>query len=253
MKAITKTVLRAEKTIRVVVSTLREHRDVFAGGLDESFRAFLDAGGAMPDFAGMADLMVARLEATGRALFAADLARTNEKAIDSTLRSRRDKVALELYGEIVALKGTVRHVYGPLGVEVLGFARRLEEDAVTVLWQAERLLGRLADPELRLPPPRASSLAIDPAAVARSLTPKLEALRGLVDRLDAETSRTDTAQLTKNAAVETYKRDVVQITRAAVALFRLIGRDDIADRLAPLAGRSLRRGRQAALPGVITS
>lgn len=253
MKALTKSVVRAEKTVRSVVSALREHRDAFAGGLDESFRPFLGAGGAMPDFAGMAELMAARLEATGRALYAADLARTDEKSVDSVWRYRRDEVALELYGEIVALKGTVKHVYGPLGVEVLGFARRLEEDAVTVLWQTERLLGNLADPELRLPPPRASSLAVDPAAVARALTPKLAALRGLIDRLDAETSRTDTAQLTKNAAVATYKRDIMQITRAAVALFRLIGRDDIADRLAPLAGRSLRRGRQAALPAATSS
>lgn len=253
MPALSKRPLRAEKAIRVVAATLRENRGVLNDGLTELFRPYLGEDEASPDFSRLPDLMARCLEDTHRTLLSADRTKLDELADDSGLRKRRDALARDLYRELVALKGAIRSGHGAEGVAILGFARRLGRDPVVVLRQMQRIVANLGNPERPLPAPKVAGTGVRPEEITRSLEPKVEALRDVLRRLDAELRETDTAQLGKNAALEQYRRVIRSLAGVAVAFFRLIGRDDLADRIPPVVRRSFRRGRRAQAPAPPTS
>lgn len=245
MAALTKEALRAEKAIRHVSSTLHENRDVLGEGITQILQPYAADGTTVPQFEVVADLLVSFLQDLRRGVVQADLTRFGENVIDSELRSRRDQASAELYGEIVALKGTVRSAHGPEGVRNLGFAAELGRDPVQVLGQTELLLGNLGKP---LPPPKVAGTGIDPEAVKQSLEPKFEALRAVLDLLDLEQKETVTAQLVKNSTLADFRRIIANLARTTVGLFRLIGRDDIADRIPRAVRRGTRRGRDDQAP-----
>lgn len=253
MAALSKAALRSERAIRVVSSTLRENRGVLDGGLTEFFQPYLGEGELMPVFSTVADLMARSLEDTNRTLVEADRSKLDEFALDSALRRRRDSVASNLHREIVALKGAVASGHGLEGLSVLGFARELVLEPIVVLRQTQRILVNLADPDKPLPAPVVPGTGIRPEEVTQSLEAKFEELRGILQQLDAERRETDTAQIVKNETVDKTRRVIVNLARATEAFFRLIDRDDLANRIPAVVRRALRRGRSGRAPEPTTS
>jgi len=248
MAALSKEALRADKAIRHVSSTLRENRDVLGDGVTQLLRPYAGEGLSVPEFSGVVDLMVAFLESLGREVVRVDQGKLDENAVDSTLRTRRDASSEELYRELVVLKGAVRSAHGPDGVTILGFAQRLGRDPVVVERQTQRLLTNLGNPEKPLPAPLVAGTGIDPEAVRQSLEPKLAALSEVLRLLEGEQEETVTAQLAKNSILADYRRIIVNLARTAEALFRLIGRDDLADRIPKVVRRSIRRRNEEPTP-----
>ncbi|HEX9734073.1 MAG TPA: hypothetical protein VGG06_19045 [Thermoanaerobaculia bacterium] len=253
MTALSRQALRADKAIRDVTATLRENRDVLGDGVTQLLQPFAGEGQTVPGFSAVVDPMVNLLESLGRDVVLADQGKLDENAVDFVLRARRDAASAELYREIVALKGAVRSAHGPEGVKILGFAQELRPDPVLVERQAERLLANLGNPERPLPPARAAGTGIDSEAVRQSLTPKHAALQGVLRLLEGETKGTVTAQLTKNSTMADYRRMIVSLARTVEGLFRLIGRDDLADRIPTAVRRGIRRRREETPPPAQTT
>ena len=81
--------------------------------------------------------------------------------------------------------------------------------------------------------------------MAAKLEPELSELGDLVGDRHEENRKGADVRLRRRRALEEFDRDVRAIVRTAQGLFRLAGRDDLADRFQPILQRVSRKTRKA--------
>jgi hypothetical protein len=173
----------------------------------------------------------ARLEHVTDGLVKADQAHTNELADDDEVRRDRDERTVDMKDLLGALRSNLIRNYGSAVAGAYGFGATLPDDAPALLLLAGNVENLLRTRAL-VEPPKNKSLKVDAQLAADDIRDAAAALRAAVDGIEREKRE---AQLTLGA-----KNDALTSWGAAdgtAAIFALVGRTDLAQRVRPTARR----------------
>lgn len=173
------------------------------------------------------------------------LARSEEKRVlernqDAQLRIDRGEAVAEVRRLLVGLRQKVTGGYGKKeGEAFLGLHGPTSRDPLTLQRQARAVLDRLQDRPL--PKPRFKGVTLDRAQWRELLEPPVEKLEDLLLQLDKDTMESRTAGDFKQRDLERHDHDVHWTARWLVAVFSLIGHENVAQKMFPTSRARVRR------------
>ncbi len=225
------------------------YTEEISNGYSSYVSPLLEEGEVAPDIGLQLQLMKRSL-AQGRER----LKNFNDPVFVQTHEEARVRAELErrqnaLDAKIRLARHICRGFYGRAGVERLGLkedpprsAPRLHEHGVTVKASLEK-------PDLGLEPlmsiDTGEGVAPPQAQIAAQLEPELSELGELVGERHQENRRTTDVRLQRKRAIQEFDRELRAVVRTTQGLFRLAGRDDLAERFRPILQRVVRRIRKA--------
>lgn len=156
-------------------------------------------------------------------------------------RRQRDEATTQLYTALVGVRQIAEGLYGDGTEELLRLGGPVSQNPVVLLRQAQRVVARLADPEVPRPERRVVS-AYDESEWVEQLGPPIEALEQVLSRLRSSLRRTESTLKAKNEALAAYDLAFGRVSRFMEALFDLAGLPSFASRLRPPIGRRASAG-----------
>ncbi len=223
-----------QKSVADVLSTHRRFARSTARALDDLVAPVLRPAKPAPDFVYLQRLLADSLELRWRRLAEADEASDDARARRHVQIVARDGEVALLYRELVDLRTVVRGRFGAApSKSFIGLRGATSRDPRVLLRQAERAVARLRDAR-RTPPP--SKLPPSPAVRRRWAAPVAEvarALRATVDRVTTGVKVADAARLERRRSLESFNDAFVLIAGLFEAVYRLVGRPDLAEVVRP--------------------
>lgn len=229
--------LRLDATLS---NALRTHEKVLTEELGELLDPYLEEGERLelPTLFRALDRMILDRKE--------QLARSEEKRVlernqDARLRIDRGEAMDEVRRLMVALRQEVTGAYGKKQGEVfLGLdGQHTSRDPLTLQRQARTVLDRLED--YPLPKPKFKGVTLDRAHWNELLEPPVEKLEEILEQLSRDTMETTTAVSSKQNELERHDHDVHWTARWLVAVFSLIGHENVARKMFPTSRARVRR------------
>lgn len=223
-----------------------------AEGYSDFVAPLLEEGESAPDIRLQLEILkrgVARGRERLRTIGGGVVEQTHEDdKVRAELERRQDRV-----GDKLRL---VRHVcrgfFGASGVERVGLRKEPPRGAVRLLEQAQMVKASLEKPDLGLEPlielETGEGVATPQAQLASELEPELSELAELVGDRHHENRKNADVRSRQRRMIREFDRDVRAIVRMAQGMFRLAGRDDLAERFRPILRRVIRRINKAGPP-----
>lgn len=225
------------KDVQAVNASVETHGAAVAAGIVAALAPLLREGETMPDVAFFFELVGRKMVQEAGELSAADDAHEAELADDPPWRAKRDAASTAVRGTLVDLRDAVTTAHGPDAARLLALADPPSFEPTVLAEEAPRVLGKLRDETLALPPPKRRGVKVDLGEIAEDIDAGLgelaEAL-AVLRREGRESERTVTA---KHRALAAFDAVVGPGTALIVAAFRLGGRGDLADRVVPAAAK----------------
>lgn len=230
-----KMVTDAVKFAEIVRASVETHRGDIAAALTELLSPMLKSGEHMPDAALLLTLIARLLESRSVELSTADDLNDSELADDPPLREKRDRAADQVRGVLVDLRDAVATAHGETAPGLLGLSDPPSFDPAVLLQEGERVREKLSDPKFKLPASkRRRGIKVDLDAFATDLEPGLGDLRDAIGALRREARESEQTMSAKRRALTAYQSVLSPGVGTIVELFRLGGRDDLADRVRPV-------------------
>lgn len=169
---------------------------------------------------------IGRVIAADKLLFAANAA--HQIAVKT-----RDQNALVLGRQVSAVRGACRSLFTDLTVEEYGFDKRTAQDPVPLLVQTDRVVDHLESGEAKGSGTLFTDDDFEPAKYAGHLRGSADKVRSSLDEV-AETRRhAEQEMLEKMAITDEYDNLFLHGARLFESYCRLIGKQELADRLRP--------------------
>lgn len=207
------------------------HRPALVKALAQLFQQDLEEGQPLPNVDLFLDGLVRRLRRALRELVEAEQTHLAEIADDGIHRDRRDEAARDLRDVVFNWRPVIRAVFGERKAEEAGFERRIADHPLALLRQTERLLARFRDPEFELDATRFDGVAVTRERIVEQLESPARQLRQAIDDVTSEQTKAHGTKVAKDQAMTHFDH----VYRAFVNLFdpafRLIGEDELAERL----------------------
>jgi len=233
-----KLVTQREKTSTFVESSMDRYGARASLSLAEKLRPYTDDSTPEVDINALFQLLSRALGDAREELIAADEVRVIEQGDDIEPRRRRDAAASVVSQHVSDLRAVAERLFGTgASVELLRVDGRTSRDPVILHRQAQRILQRLADPDVEWPESR-YEIQISLQGCAEELRPHVEALGIALDDLRRVQKRSEDNMLAKTEAMEAYDLTYLSVSRIAEAIFRFTGYGKVADRLRPSRRRS---------------
>ena len=232
-------VLRRLRLDATVSNALRTHEKVLTEKLEELLTPYLEEGERLelPTLFRTLDRMIRDRE---EQLVRSEEKRVLERNQDAQLRIDRSEAVDELRRLMVGLRQDVTGAYGKKrGETFLGLHGPTSRDPLTLQQQALEVLDRLE--ERPLPKPRFQGVTLDRTQWRELLEPPVEKLQGILLQLDKDTMESSTAGDFKQRALERHDHDVHWTARWLVAVFSLIGHENVAQKMFPTSRARVRR------------
>ncbi len=168
-------------------------------------------------------------------LVAADETHYKEKAVYSALLKKRDRLTGDVIKLVVALRRIVLGEHEDPDMGQLGFEGETAREAVPLLRQADRIVEVLAsgDIDAILGPPIFTDSTFEPKDRGKQLEKKAAKLARVVTKVGDAKRRTEDAFLAKQEATSAYDLLFLRAARIFEDSCRLVGRDELADRIRP--------------------
>ena len=172
-------------------------------------------------------------------LVAADEAHYAEKAVYTALLPQRDSLSAELTRLVVALRRTVIGEHEKPDLGQLGFEGETAREPVPVLRQADRIVEIFANGNLEaiLGPPIFHDSFFEPKGRGDQVKEKADDLRGLLVEIGEVKRRAEDLFLKKQEASKQYDQLFTRAARIFEDCCRLVGRDELANRIRPSEAR----------------
>ncbi len=223
-----------QKSVTDVLATHRRFARASARALEDLVAPVLDPGKPAPDFVYLQQLLADSLDLRWRHLSEADDACCDAQAERRALITVRDGEVALLYREVVDLRTILRGRFGAApSKNFIGLRGDTSRDPLVILRQAERAIARLRDAG-RTPPP--SKLPSSLTTRRRWALPVAEAagvLRATVARVTTAVKVADAALLERRRALAGFNDAFVLIAGLFEAVYRLVGRPDLAQEVRP--------------------
>lgn len=220
-------------------------KEEIAAGYDRFVTPLLEDGETAPDVCFQMELMKRGVARSRRRLASFDSPVLEQAHEDARVSAAIQARAGVVDGKLRRMRHACRGLYGDEGVRRAGLVKepppgavRLHEHGKAVKEGLEGLDGRL-EPVIELdlgadvPPPAAQ--------LAARLDPELSELGELVGDRHEENRKGAAVRLRRKKAIADFDREIRAIVRTAQGLFRMAGREDLAERFRPLLRRALRR------------
>lgn len=177
---------------------------------------------------------------TNEKLLGADLvfrlARADVKA-GAAERQPRTHVVQRYYSDLVLM---VEGAYGKEYLYVFGLDGRQARNRLAVREQLRDVHGRMTDP-LRialLPSPKPGRQSLDLANIAQGIKTVVDDFEAYIEQQKTRVKALQAASIARNEALKHHRRVYLNIARVQEAWYRLVGLDELADRIrATLPGR----------------
>lgn len=209
-----KGVLDRQRIGKAIVAAARTHAQEVGQRLNEDLTAIVAEGETLADFTTLQIHLGRYLQMRLDALVAADELHLQELDDDQDPRLRRDEAAETLYRKVIEIREAVSAAFGDDQASALvGIEGETSRDPLTLHRQARRVLERLRNPELPLPPQRLNGLQIDSASLAAELQPATDDLAQALADVDRELRETETSLGLKTEAMEALDRAVRGVGR----------------------------------------
>ncbi len=182
-------------------------------------------------------------------LIAADEKHYKEKAVYSALLKKRDSLTRELTQLVVALRRIVLGEHVQPHMDQLGFEGETAREAVPLLRQADRIVKVFATGEIGelLGPPNFEDSTFEPKGRGNQVKKKAKQLHRVVAPVGDAKRRTEDAYLAKQGSTKEYDQLFTRAGRIFEDCCRVVGREELADRIRPSEKRPGRT--QKAPPG----
>ena len=235
-----------EKACRFLIAAFFQHGLRIGQKIVALLEPHLEEGDPVPDF-------YATVVALGRALgnlirkvVAADnVLFTANAALDAARQSRSDQTS-ELSRLIIGLRGACNALFVDLPVQQLGFDQRTAQDPVPLLIQADRVVESLREGSTSQAQHLFKGDDFDPIKYADQVEQAAGQLRQSLDEV-ADTDRlAQKVMLEKRRVTEEYDDLFLHGARTFESYCRMVGDDELADRIRPSESR---RGRTVVPPG----
>ena len=213
---------------------VEEQMQTIVAGWDAAFTPYLRADEVLPDARAMQELVVRAILAEARVLEEADKANVLERSGDTRPRLKVKRARANVRRKMIEVGDLCRGLYGrELATELVVTENGVARRSRMLLKQADHTLDRLRAPEFELPELNLDGVEITPAELASSLEPYVEELRRAIDEVDREVRRAALTQTAKDRAMASYQATYSAGLQFLKGLYRLVGRQDLAERLAP--------------------
>ena len=228
-----------------LATSTQTQNPMVSGELDELYRSILPEGEEVPD---LPDFKVVQSSNVLLLLHSADNVRRADQAHRKNLveldnmRSRRRQMA---EGFKQRYRDERKSFEGTYGEDSLAYVGLDAPPGLSFLAVREQLLEfreRLRDPETpgKLGNPLPGHSPVEPETLADAVDGEVSAYDTLMTDIRQQRKRADESLSVKKAALADHRRVVVNVARIQEGYYRLVGLDDLADRI-----RAARRRRKA--------
>jgi hypothetical protein len=147
---------------------------------------------------------------------------------------RRSEAAATRLGEtMLAVRDTVRGVYGFDQLAHFGFPERTPSWPSTLLERSREVFGRMTDPTLEVPPSRLPDYDLDCPRLARTMTSPIEDLGEILGAVREHRREVRKSECRQGEALADFNDAFLQIAGSLESWLRMAGQDDKADRVRP--------------------
>ncbi len=231
---------------------LDNYRQQIAAGYTDFALPLLEDGETAPELDFHLELMkrgVARSRERLQSFESPVLEQTHEEEkVRAEIDRRQDAVSSKMR----LVRRICHGIYGPKGVRRLGLKEEPERGAWMLYEQGKMVKESLGKEDLGLEPlieiATGDDVPSPEAQMAAKLEPELSELGDLVGDRHEENRKGADVRSRRRRAFEDFDRDVRAIVRTAQGLFRLAGRDDLADRFRPILQRVSRKRKTESEP-----
>ncbi len=222
-----------EKACRFLLAAFFRHGLEIGQKLVEIFQPHQQEGDPEPGFYGTIVAFgrglknaIEKVVRADKVLFAANA------ALDAARQSRDDK-ASHLGSKISALRNVCKALFVDLSVHQLGFDQRTAQDPVPLLIQADRVVEHLRSDEATTAEYRFEGDDFDPRKYADEVAADARGVRDSLDEVADTGRRAETALLEKRGVTKEYDRLFLHGARTFESHCRLVGKNDLAERIRP--------------------
>ncbi len=235
-----KSTLRQQEKNRVVRAAMTSHRPEVLVRAGELYQSVLREGETF-DWGFFHELNVRLLDEGHLQLLAADQAQRAYEAEKAAVTQILDLKAAETRSHVRSVKNSFAGSYGEATLPLLGFQGTLSYKALTLLGQGRYVEARLRDTSVVLPDPLPARPALDRVDFADELKTELGALEKVLKQVEQDRKVIQQSRAARLETERLAKRRYVNLARVFEAYLRLLGLDDLADRLRLTISRRSRR------------
>lgn len=238
------------RSVRSVLFNLKKKGDTLAGKLNDMAGPFFPTGPTVeaealdgsfttpPDFnphleffERLVDGAITDLEARDEALF--DVNREIR-----SLRDERDEKVRRVHNRVGRLRLLVLAEFEDPRIQLLDLAGEVPREPIALLRRAGNVARVLALPNVdEFLGDAAIDQTFEPDARAAELQSEVDALQIIVDGINDQLQERDEILLARNEAMDNYDRVFTRTARVIEDYFRLVGDDEMADRVRPSESR----------------
>ncbi len=168
-----------------------------------------------------------------------------QKHEDAKVRAEIERRRGAVDGKLRGVRHVCRGMFGDEGIARVGLKEEPPLSAFRLWEHGKTVKESLENPDLGLKPlieiDTGEGVATPTAQLAARLEPQLGELGELVGDRHEENRKSADLRSRRRRAIEAFDHDVRAIVRTAQGMFRLAGRDDLAERFRPLLRRVSRR------------
>ena len=231
----TQQALRALSRTEFVVMSTRTQRTTVSDELSRKFAPVVVEGETppMPDWEALQDFHAGLLERSAAEVRQTDQQHRANKAVISGYRRQRQTLVGGLKVQYRDLRKSVEGAYGEAGLVAFGIESPPPRRFVAVHEQMRELLALVHDPEFPalLPELKAGQTPTDLQKLGDSLGAKLLELENLMETIRRMQKVLDQSYLVKQEAAKENRRIYLNLARIQEGYYRLVGLDDLADRI----------------------
>lgn len=236
-----KQVTDRSKSALAVSTAGRTHAAEVATALQEILSPALEAGESIPNVALLVELLARTLDTSAHLMVKTDETHHLELSDDAAPRQARDESTVELSDELVELREWIVGLYGAKEVEKFGFTGSTPSDPVVLVRYTQNVIQAFQNIS-PWPKPRRAGVTWDVNATVSKLLSLSSALENHIKSVAREAREAEASLQAKHNAMAEYDERFGQVATFLVGLFRLAGKQDLADRIRP---SSRRRGQIA--------
>lgn len=226
-----KSTLQQQEASRVARAAMTTHRQKIVEGARELYQRVVREGETMLDWEMFQELNLRLMEDACDQLVESDLAQRVETAETTAANKALSAQANEVRRHLRSVKSDFIWSYGEVTLEPLGLNGEFARKSLNLLAQGRYVVVKLRDPGVTLPNPLAEDRALDRESLADDLEGDLNQLDQARKQVERERKETQEARATRKEALVFHRRRNVNLTNVLEAYLRLIGLDDLADRL----------------------
>lgn len=237
------------KLRKIVVGAVTANAPEVTKVFTERLTPLLRKGESLPDFQLVQELLMRWVEQQMQVLVEKDDANLIE-LLDINPRDRRDRLAAEVYDEVVSLRETAVGLYGLDGArKLLGFSGATAEDPELLLRQANQAMVRLRSDDVPTPETRSEALETDLGQWPDRVEEKVRALEQVLQEIETERWFGFNTVSDKSGALSEFDFTLGNVTRIQRGLFALSGLLRAAELFFPQKMiRRIRRDSEESLP-----